>query len=85
MEEEMNANNGWMVGEMARLYREDRLRDAEQYRLAAAAQGEQPEATPLSARLLYHLGQYMANWGASLQNHYRRAAELKAYPAGDCR
>ncbi len=80
----MYEHNHWIMVEMARVYREDRLREAEAFRLAAAARTDQPRPASLTAHLLYALGQRMTGWGARLERRYRCAGELSIYPAGDC-
>ncbi len=81
----MNENNGYMLAEMARLHREDRLREAEQYRLEKLALAAEPRTAGLVSRLLYRMGEAMSAWGASLKERYRCAGELTPSLAGDCR
>ena len=80
----MNEHNYWMVAETARMYREDRLREAEEYRLAAAAQIDQPQPASLAAHVLYSLGLRLSGWGKRLERRYRSAEEMSISPAGDC-
>jgi hypothetical protein len=80
----MNEHNSWMMVEMTRIYQEERLHEAEQYRLAAAAQGEQPQFAVLVGRLLYDVGKHLSGWGVRLEKRSQHAASLSTYPASDC-
>ncbi len=82
----MNEHNSWMMVEMARIYREERIKDAELSRLVRMAQGEfeRPQANNLVPRLLYGLGERLAALGLGLEGRYRCAAGMSTYPAGDC-
>ena len=81
----MNENNGWIMEEMVRLDREERLREAEQYHLAKLARADEPGIGSLVSRLLFQIGEALFAWGASLKERYRCAGELRPTLAGDCR
>ena len=81
----MNEYNFWLSSELARLRREDRMREAEEYHQASIAMRIEPKTDALVSRLIYLIGDALSTLGRSLKKRFERDAELTPCPAGDCR
>jgi hypothetical protein len=65
---------------LAEIYQEERLREAEMYRLARLALANKPKQSNRFCSALVWLGKQMVLWGTHLQKQYEPALLLSSEP-----
>ena len=80
----MSEYNFWLSSELARIRREDRMREAVEYHQASIAMRIEPKTDTLVSRLIYSIGTALYTLGGSLKQRYQRDDKLTPCPAGDC-